>query len=287
MKKIALIAAIGLLASGAVFAQQKDPKIVACQKAFHTEHDLILASFAKAKQDGKISPQEEAEFRRIEGDISKARTAASQGGVTLQECEGIVAMTKKQHTSLNRMLNDSKVNDSNKSTANDGAASAKACFDEYKKIAAANDRAMNEGQRNKKVSATELAEYKKRDAELQKQHDDMVKDKRIGLKECSPLLAAAKKEAELVKEILFVNDKVHACFDEFKKVSTEADKTIDDGVKAKKVSPAEQTAYKSRDKALQDKYTASMKGGLKQAECDALLVDAKKELAAAKKMAAK
>lgn len=271
MKKIALIAAMGLLASGVAFAQGKDPKVVACQKAFHEEHNLIMSTFQKAKQDGKISGQEEAEFRRIENSISKARTDASKDGVTLQECEGIVAMAKKQHAALDEMIKGD----------------AKSCLAEYKKIAAANDKAIQDGKAAKKVSGNELADYNKRDAELQKQYDAMTKDKRVTMAECTPLLAAVKKEAELVKEILAVNGRVRACYGEFKKVSAEADKTIEDGIKAKKVSPAEQAAYKTRDKALQAKYDNAMKGTLQQKECDDLLVEAKNELTAAKKMAAK
>ena len=274
MKKIAIIAALGLFATGAAMAQAKpDPKLGQCRTELARTHTDTLKKHADGLKSGKIDAKEEAAYKTMEAKLRADATKAQKDGISLKECEDLLKEAKAEHAAVEKMLAS-------------GPSPVAACVKDFTAEHSVLMKEHQAGLKSGKLSKAEEADFKKMEATLVKHEKEAAKGG-LTLKECQDIRAEIKKEHANLKEMLAVNGKVHACFDEFKKTAALADKTIEDGVKAKKVTAQEQAAYKQRDQALDKRYNTAMKdGNITQAECNSLLTAAKNELTVAQRMAA-
>jgi hypothetical protein len=271
MKKLVLIAALGICATGSAFAQNINPNS-ACWQGLTKEYNALTTD--RAKDTKNIDKAEAATFDTKLSALKAAWTKAQQGGVTQKECEDQRAGIKNLQTDLDKMQAASP--------AQELTACRVELDKEYKFLVT--DHAA--GVKAKKMSKDEETEYQKTMDGLKTQWAVAMKDG-ANLKECTDQRAGVKTAQVRLNEMQAVNGKVHACFDEYKKTAKEADEIVAKGKTAKKISDKEAAEYKKRDAHLDDTYKKAMASGkVTQKECDGLLSEAKKEKAWATKAAA-
>jgi hypothetical protein len=101
------------LSMSAVFAQapapkaapaaKADPKVAECRAHNQAEHKSLMEMHAKAMKEHMISPQEQKEFRAMEGRLARHRQVLSKGGLTLAECDKLGKEIAHEKTVLAKM----------------------------------------------------------------------------------------------------------------------------------------------------------------------------------------
>jgi hypothetical protein len=182
MKKLVLIAALGVCFAGGASAQAKpavDSKITAC-KADHAKAYLVVKK-DQAKATGKgLGPEGEKALRKIETALKKSATESAKDDLSLQECKDLIVEIKTFQTFLDEVLTiNSETFD---------------CFAEFKSTANEADAIVAKGQIAKKISDAEVASYKIRDAQLDVKRKMIMGRTNFSKKECDALLNEAKKE---------------------------------------------------------------------------------------------
>jgi hypothetical protein len=278
MKKLFLIAALGICATGTAFAQNID-KNSACWQGLAKEYNALLAD---RKTDAtNINKAEAAAFETKLNTLKADWTKSQQGGVTQQECTAQRASISNLQKELDKMQAAPVV--AVKPAAPEDLKGCRVDLDkEYKALVA--DHAA--GLKAKKMSKKEEEDYQKTMTALKTKWTEALKDG-ASVKECTDQRAAIKTAQAELNEMQAVNGKVHVCFDEFKKTAKETDDIVAKGKTAKKISDKEAEAYKKRDAHLDAGLKKAMSNDkLSQKECDGLLIEAKKEKAWATKAAA-
>ncbi|MEY4295022.1 MAG: hypothetical protein RLY82_710 [Pseudomonadota bacterium] len=274
MKKLVLIAALGICATGSAFAQNID-KNSACWQGLTKEYNALIAD--RTKDTKNIDKSEAAAFdaklNKLKADWGKAQ----QGGVTQKECEDQRTGIKALNVDLNKM----------QAAAN---SSPSACIAEFKKVAAESDKIYADGIAKKTISGNEAVAYKRRDVALQKQFNDAVADKKLSLAECNGLLKSANDEKMAVTKMAAaapagatpasaaaVDPKMTACRADLDKEYKAVQADYAKGVADKKIDAKEAGDFKAKMDSLRGKWTAAQQGGVSLQECTDQ-VDAMKKL---------
>jgi hypothetical protein len=183
------------------------------------------------------------------------------------------------------------------------------CKADLKKVATESQSIFLQGVANKTIDASEASTYKAREATMQKQYDAAMADKNMSQAECSGLLQSVNElKAMAVKmvatvaapptpvappappapAIVAIPLATPACLAQYKSISAEANKLMEDGAKAGKITALEASIYKANDATLQRQYdSANMDGRITQDECNALVRSATLKRTTASSMAAR
>jgi hypothetical protein len=264
MKKLVLIAALGICATSSAFAQNID-KNSACWQGLTKEYNALLSD--RNKDVKNIDKAEAAAFdvklNKLKADWGKAQ----QGGVSQKECEDQRAGIKTLNVDLNKM----------QAAAN---SSPSACVAEFKKVSAESDKIYADGIAKKTINPQEAASYKARDVALQKQFNASVADKKLTLAECNGLLKSANDEKMAVTKMAAatpagatpssaaaIDPKMTACRADLDKEYKAVQADYTKGVADKKIDTKEAGDFKAKIDNLRGKWSAAQQGGVSMQEC--------------------
>jgi hypothetical protein len=268
MKKLVLIAALGICATSTAFAQNID-KNSACWQGLSKEYNALLTD--RATDNKNIDKAEAAAFdvklNKLKADWGKAQ----QGGVTQKECEDQRTGIKALNVDLNKM----------QAAAN---SSPSACIAEFKKVAAESDKIFADGVAKKTINEKEAQAYKLRDGALQKQFNVAVADKKLTLPECNALLKSANDEKIVVTKMAAPaaapatppagspaaaaqDPKILACRIDLDKEMKAVQVDYQKGVTDKKIDAKEAATFKTNMDGLLGKLAAAQRGGFSLQDC--------------------
>ncbi len=272
MKKLVLIAALGVCFAGSVFAQAKpaDPAVTACMKDLTTEYQALLKDH---KEDNKnVSGKEEAAYKAMLNRLKTDWANARKDGVSVKDCTDQRAKIKSTQANLNKMQADSVAANS----------SPTACLAEIKKVASEADKIFAEGVAKKTIDDKEAAAYKARDAAFGKQYAAAAADKKLSKTECDGLLKTANDEKAMVMKMVSATPApAGAAAPAAQQAAAPADLAAcradldkqyralladHDGGK-KNINPAEEQRYQGMLAKLKSDWTAMGKDGVSIAEC--------------------